>query len=525
MKKQTDWWRDAVIYQIYPRSFADGDGDGTGDLKGARTRLPHLASLGVDAVWLSPFYASPQADGGYDVADYRAIDPMYGDLADAAALISEAHALGLRVIVDLVPNHSSERHEWFQRALAGDPAARERYHFRPGRGPGGSEPPNDWESIFGGPAWTRTKNPDGTHGDWYLHLFAPEQPDFNWDSPAVHDEFRSVLRFWLDLGVDGFRVDVAHGLVKPAGLPDVGASRQLRLLGSEPLPFFDQDGVHEIYRSWRRVLDAYPGARIGVAEAWTPSAARTALYVRPDELHQAFNFHYLNTAWDAAALREVIDESLDSLRAVGAPSTWVLSNHDVVRHRTRLGGGLPRARAASLLMLALPGSAYLYQGEELGLPEVAGIPDEARQDPSFFRDTGQDGLRDGCRVPLPWARGGPSFGFGTGGSWLPQPPEWGGLSVAAQTGDPDSTLELYRTALRTRRTTLAGPTATDTLDWLEAPDGVLAFRRGGFVCTANTRETAVRLPARPGELLLASGPCDGGAELPGDTTAWWSVRG
>jgi alpha-glucosidase len=521
--RAAEWWRDAVIYQIYPRSFADGNGDGMGDLKGARARLPYLRELGVDAVWLSPFYASPQADAGYDVADYRAIDPMFGTLHDADALIRDAHALGLRVIVDVVPNHSSDRHEWFRRAQAGDPAARERYHFRPGRGPSGDEPPNDWESIFGGPAWTRT--PDGDR-HWYLHLFAPEQPDFNWEHPAVQDEFRSVLRFWLDMGVDGFRIDVAHGLVKAAGLPDMGDTGQLRLLGTAALPFFDQDGVHEIYRSWRRVLDEYPGQRIGVAEAWTPNAERTALYVREDELHQAFNFHYLNTGWDAPALRAAIDESLGSLGAVGAPATWVLSNHDVVRHRTRLGGGHARGRAASLLMLALPGSAYVYQGEELGLPEVRELPDEVRQDPAFFREAdaaGQDGLRDGCRVPLPWEEQGSSYGFGSGGSWLPQPAGWGALSVAAQTGDPDSTLELYRTALRLRRTR---PELGDgeELEWLPAPDGVLAFRRGGFVCAANTGSEPAALGFPVGELLLASGPFEEGAPLPGDTTAWW-VRG
>ncbi|MFE9337350.1 glycoside hydrolase family 13 protein [Streptomyces sp. NPDC007063] len=523
------WWRDAVIYQVYPRSFADGDGDGMGDLPGVRQRLPHLAALGVDAVWLSPFYASPQADAGYDVADYRAIDPMFGTLHDADALIRDAHALGLRVIIDIVPNHSSDRHEWFTRALAGDPAARERYHFRAGRGERGELPPNDWESVFGGPAWSRVPDEPGL---WYLHLFAPEQPDFDWEHPAVRDEFRSVLRFWLDLGVDGFRVDVAHGLVKAAGLPDMGSGEQLRLLGTAELPFFDQDGVHEIYRSWRQVLDEYPGERIGVAEAWAPSAERTALYVRADELHQAFNFHYLGTDWDAPALREVIDASLTSLGAVGAPATWVLSNHDVVRHRTRLGGGAPRARAASLLMLALPGSAYVYQGEELGLPEVTELPDEARQDPSFFRDNGQDGLRDGCRVPLPWAEertadGGTSFGFGGGSSWLPQPPEWGALSVAAQTGDPDSTLELYRTALRLRR---ERPELGDgePLEWLTAPEGVLAFRRGAFVCAANTGPEPAALDFRTGALLLASGPLpaaeSGRTVLPGDTTAWWAER-
>ena len=537
-----DWWRDAVIYQVYPRSFADSDGDGMGDLEGVRSRLPYLRDLGVDAVWLSPFYASPQADAGYDVADYRAIDPMFGTLLDADALIRDAHDLGLRIIVDLVPNHSSDAHEWFKRALKEGPGSplRDRYHFRPGKGADGELPPNDWESIFGGPAWTRTRNPDGTPGDWYLHLFAPEQPDFNWENPAVADEFRSILRFWLDMGVDGFRIDVAHGLVKAAGLPDIGGSDQLKLLGNDVMPFFDQDGVHEIYRAWRTILDEYPGDRIAVAEAWTPTVERTANYVRPDELHQAFNFQYLGTQWDAAELRRVIDASLDAMRPVGAPATWVLSNHDVTRHATRFAGpaagtqireagdrelGLRRARAATLLMLALPGSAYLYQGEELGLPDVTDLPDEVRQDPAFGRTEGQDGFRDGCRVPIPWTAEGTSYGFGAGGSWLPQPAGWAGLSVEAQTGDPDSTLELYRSALAARREHPALG-AGDAVEWLDAPEGVLALRRpGGFVCTVNTTGAAVRIPA-PGRVLLASGAvdqADGETELPADSAVWWTV--
>ncbi|MFF4080180.1 glycoside hydrolase family 13 protein [Streptomyces sp. NPDC001777] len=539
---QTGWWQDAVIYQVYPRSFADGNGDGMGDLAGVRARLPYLQDLGVDAVWLSPFYASPQADAGYDVADYRDIDPMFGTLMDADGLIRDAHELGLRIIVDLVPNHSSDRHEWFRRALAEGPgsALRERYHFRPGKGENGELPPNDWESVFGGPAWTRTTDPDGTPGDWYLHLFAPEQPDFNWEHPAVADEFRSILRFWLDMGVDGFRVDVAHGLVKAEGLPDLGSRDQLRLLGNDVMPFFDQDGVHEIYRSWRTILDEYPGARILVAEAWTPTVERTANYVRPDEMHQAFNFQYLSTAWDAAELRKVIDSSLDAMRPVGAPTTWVLSNHDVTRHATRFANppglgtqirtpgdrelGLRRARAATLLMLALPGSAYIYQGEELGLPDVTDLPDEVRQDPSFFRAEGQDGFRDGCRVPIPWTRGGSSYGFGDGGSWLPQPDGWGELSVEAQTGVPGSTLELYRAAIAARREH-PGLGAGTSVEWEAAPEGVLVLARPGFVCTVNTTDRPVRVPVR-GTVLLSSAPVviDGDeAELPADTTVWWTV--
>ncbi|MGW2019132.1 glycoside hydrolase family 13 protein [Streptomyces sp. NPDC001927] len=531
------WWRDAVIYQVYVRSFADSDGDGIGDLRGVRERLPHIAELGADAVWLTPFYASPQADGGYDVADYRAVDPVFGDLADADDLVRAAHGLGLKVIVDIVPNHTSDRHPWFQQALAG--VGRDRYVFRPGRGPAGAEPPNDWESVFGGPAWTRVA--DGT---WYLHLFAPEQPDLNWKNAEVRTEFDSVLRFWLDLGVDGFRIDVAHGMVKAEGLPDIGHGQQAKLIGTQRLPFFDQDGVHEIHRGWRRLLESYGPDRIGVAEAWAPTPERLALYVRPDELHQAFNFQFLNCPWDAAALRSVVDESLRATASVGAPTTWVLSNHDVVRHPTRYGSPA-RGRAAALLMLALPGSAYVYQGEELGLPEVVDLPDELRQDPAFLRGDGQDGLRDGCRVPLPWTPEGPSYGFGPGGSWLPQPAEWSGLSVAAQAADPGSVLELYRRALRLRREHPALG-AGEAVEWLDGlPEGVLAFRRraegGEVLVTLNTtaREVPLPLTASP---LLSSTPLPGvpvfpspapeftaraahahNVRVPADSCVWWAI--
>ncbi|TXK42201.1 glycoside hydrolase family 13 protein [Nonomuraea sp. C10] len=500
----TRWWRDAVIYQVYVRSFADGNADGVGDLPGVRRRLPYLAELGVDAVWLTPFYPSPMADFGYDVADYRDVDPLFGTLADARAMIADAHALGLRVIVDVVPNHTSDRHPWFARALKGGPD-RERYIFRDGRGAHGGLPPNDWESIFGGPAWTRVGD-----GQWYLHLFAPEQPDLNWEHPEVHAEFADVLRFWLDLGVDGFRVDVAHGMVKAPGLPDVGRTGQVRMIGADVVPYFDQDGVHEIHRSWRRVLDSYPGERIGVAEAWAPTAERLARYVRSDELHQAFNFHFLNTPWQAGALREVIDESLATAGSVGAPSTWVLSNHDVKRPVTRYGS-LARARAAALLTLALPGSAYVYQGEELGLPEVLDLPEEVLRDPQRLRDP--DSGRDGCRVPVPWTRE-----TGWNDPWLPIPGTWAELSVEAQRDDPGSTLELYRQALRLRR---ARPELGDgALTWLDSPYGTLVFTRGdGFTCAVNLNDHEVELPVS-GDLLLASAPLAGGT-LPPDSAAWW----
>ncbi|OLR92139.1 glycoside hydrolase family 13 protein [Actinokineospora bangkokensis] len=518
-----DWWRDAVIYQVYVRSFADSNGDGVGDLPGITARLPHLADLGVDALWITPFYTSPMADGGYDVADYRDVDPTLGTLDDARELVAAAHGRGLKVIVDLVPNHTSSAHAWFQAALAAAPGSpeRERYIFRDG-----DAPPNDWESVFGGGAWTQV--PDG---QWYLHLFDPAQPDLDWANGEVRAEFLDVLRFWLDLGVDGFRVDVAHGMVKQAGLPDVGEAGQHKLLETRPMPFFDQDGVHDIYREWRKVLDGYDPARIAVAEAWAPTPERLARYVRPDELHQAFNFHFLATDWDPVAFREVIGKSLAAVESVGAPTTWVLSNHDVQRHTTRYGGGeqgLARARAAVMLMLALPGSVYLYQGEELGLEEVLDLPDEVLQDPMWERSGHTERGRDGCRVPIPWSAHGSALGFGPDGSrpWLPQPRGWAELSVQAQTGVAGSTLELYRGALGIRRGHPA--LGRGAVVWQESAPEVLHFS-----CTAGgrTAHCAVNLGAEParldaGAVLLASGPYgEDGSDLvlPSDTAVWWEA--
>ena len=418
-----EWWRSAVIYQVYPRSFADADGDGLGDLPGITSRLGHLARLGVDALWLSPFYTSPQHDAGYDVADYRRVDPRFGTLADADALLGKAHRLGLKVIVDLVPNHTSSEHAWFQSALTAAPGSpeRARYVFRDGKGERGELPPTNWRSVFGGQAWTRVTEADGTPGQWYLHLFDVTQPDLNWENEEVRLELESILRFWLDRGVDGFRVDVAHGLVKDQTFPDWGHRTDM-VSGDEesevgtagepesgepgPSPYWDQPGVHEIYRRWHRVLEEYDGDRCLVAEAWADGPEKIAAYTRPDEMQQAFNFDFLSTPWDARLLRDSITGGLEAADAVGAPCTWVLSNHDVVRATSRLGLartgkgpngigaddpqpdaelGLRRARAAALLMLALPGSAYLYQGEELGLPEHTALPDDLREDPAFFR--------------------------------------------------------------------------------------------------------------------------------------------
>jgi len=542
--RELEWWRTAVIYQIYPRSFADADGDGIGDLPGITARLDALAELGVDAIWLSPFMVSPQLDAGYDVADYCDVDPIFGTLADFDALCARAHELGIRVIVDIVPNHSSDQHAWFQQALAASPGdpARARYIFRDGRGTDGELPPNNWESVFGGPAWTRVTESDGTAGQWYLHLFDAGQPDFDWTNPEVREEFLRVLRFWLDRGADGFRIDVAHGLVKAEGLPDHtprpdGGS----MGGDEPeTPYWGQSGVHEIYREWRRLVDGYPGDRVLAAEAWLPTAEHTALWVRPDELHQAFNFPFLMASWDAAELREIIVESLRAYGAVGAPATWVLSNHDVVRHATRLAVdfpnpqgdglgprspavdarlGLRRARAATTLMLALPGSAYLYQGEELGLPEAVELPDEARQDPTWRRTGGARYGRDGCRVPLPWEAHAPAAGFAaSGASWLPQPSTWPAFARDTQRGVAGSTLELYRALLAERRARSLG---AGGIEWIDAGEHAIAFRNGTIGVTVNLGSEPIPLPS--GRIVLASGDIHGDV-LPPDTAVWWEAE-
>jgi alpha-glucosidase len=538
------WWRGAAIYELYVQSFADGDGDGIGDLAGARARLPHIAELGIDAIWFSPWYPSPRSDAGYDVADYRSIDPAFGTLADADALIAGGHAYGIRTIIDIVPNHCSDQHQWFRAALAAPPgsAERARFWFRPGRGAGGDLPPNNWRSIFGGPAWTRTTGPDGTPGEWYLHLFAPEQPDFNWANAEVRAEFEDILRFWFDRGADGIRIDSAALLTKDPGLPETGPG--------DPSPYSDRDDVHDIYRAWRAVADEYPG-RVLIGEIWLADAARLARYLRPDELHIVFNFPYLCCPWDAAQLRAVIDSTLEFHAAAGAPATWVLSNHDVDRHVSRYGRadtsfgldrrdhsqpvdlelGTRRARAAALLTMALPGSVYVYQGEELGLWEVEDIPDERRQDPIWHRTGGADPGRDGSRVPLPWAGLEPPFGFSPPGAtaqpWLPQPKEWRELTVEIETGEPDSMLELYRRALEIRRAEPAlgdgpGPGATaNTMTWLPTPDGVLAFSRSGVGCVANLSQHTVEVPAHTA-VLLASDPLADGL-LPPDTSVWLRI--
>jgi len=535
-----------VIYQVYIRSFADGDGDGIGDLAGIRARLPYLRTLGVDALWVTPFYPSPMADGGYDVADYRDIEPLFGTLGEADKLILEAHEHGLRLVVDIVPNHTSDQHAWFLAALAAAPGSpeRARYWFRDGKGPDGSQPPNDWQSTFGGPAWERV--PDG---QWYLHLFAPEQPDLNWDNPEVREEFLSVLRFWLDRGADGFRIDVAHGLVKDPALPDLGPATEdiLQPTTRTDHPFWDRDGVLEIYEEWRRVLDSYDGERMLVGEAWVSSPRRLARYVAPGRLHTSFNFDFVKAPWLADRLHAVIDSCLAACAEVGAPATWVLSNHDIVRHVTRYGRSQPgdgyrdeeemealepvdlalgrrRARAAALLMLALPGGAYVYQGEELGLEEVEDLPEELLQDPVWKRTNHQRRGRDGCRVPLPWSGSSPPFRFGPDGSsaaWLPAPGSWAALTAAAQDGDAASVLSLYREALALRRESPA--LGNGGMQWVESPAGTLVFtREPGFACAVNLDAEPLDVGALGlGEPVLCSGPLDPDGALPADTAAWF----
>ncbi|MFD7541404.1 glycoside hydrolase family 13 protein [Streptomyces sp. NPDC059819] len=513
-----DWWRSAAIYQVYVRSFADGDGDGTGDLAGVRAKLPYLAELGVDALWFTPWYLSPLADGGYDVADYRAIDPAFGTMAEAEKLIVEARGLGIRTIVDIVPNHLSDQHPWFRAALAAGPGSPERelFHFRPGRGEHGELPPNAWPSQFAGETWTRVED-----GEWYLHLFTPQQPDLNWAHPAVRREHEDVLRFWFERGVAGVRIDSAALLAKDPELPEF-------VEGTDRHPYIDRDELHDVYRSWRAVADEYGAVFVG--EVWLPDSERFARYLRPDELHTAFNFTFLTCPWDAARLRASIDDTLAEHAPVGAPATWVLCNHDVTRTVTRYGRtdtgfdfaakrfgtptdldlGTRRARAAALLSLALPGSVYLYQGEELGLPE-ADIPLDRIQDPMHFRSGGVDPGRDGCRVPLPWT----SEPWAT--PWLPQPGDWARYAADRQGGDPSSMLALYRRALLLRR---SQPGFGDGgLTWLEAPEGVLAFaREDGLCCVVNLAAEPVPLPAHRA-LLLASGPLADGL-LPQDTAVW-----
>ena len=530
------WWRSGVIYQIYPRSFADANGDGMGDLKGITNRLVDLQRLGIDAIWLSPFYNSPQKDAGYDVSDYVSVDPLFGTLEDFDEMVAEAHRLSLRVMIDLVPNHSSSEHEWFQKALKAAPGSKERsyYHFKAGKGENGELPPNNWQSMFGVSAWTRVED-----GQWYVHLFDSSQPDLNWENPVVREEFENILRFWLDRGVDGFRVDQPHAMAKAQGLPDhpyVEEAGAGFIEGRENPPMWFQDSVHQIFRDWRKILDSYPGDRAMCGEAYVLPLSFMALWVRPDEFHQTFNFRFLDAGWDREALVAAIDESFEAFDAVGAPSTWVLNNHDVLRHVSRFGGdygrttasdgvgpnnpqpnnvlGLQKARAATLFMLGLPGASYLYQGEELGLPDHTTLADEHRQDPTFARTQGQRVGRDGCRVPLPWEMGNASNGFNrTGNAWLPQPQSYAALARDQQQGKEGSTLTMYQQALKLRSDLKLGE---GSFDWVSKTDA-LRYQNGSLQIVHNFSSEPIKLT---GEVVLSSMPlAQDGSLLPNDT-AW-----
>jgi len=546
-RNNSEWWRSAVIYQIYPRSFADSNGDGMGDLPGITSRLDSLAALGIDAIWLSPYMRSPQKDAGYDVSDYRDVDPLFGTLADFDAMVARAHELEIRVLVDLVPNHTSDQHAWFQAALASEPGSPERafYHFKDGKGENGELPPNNWVSMFGGPAWTRTTNTDGKPGQWYVHLFDSSQPDLNWENPKVEEAFEDILRFWLDRGVDGFRVDQPHAMGKAPGLPDhpdVERAGAGFIEGEPSPPMWFQESVHPIFRKWRAILDSYPGDRAMCGEAYVLPLSFMALWVRPDEFNQTFNFRFLDSEWNPQILFNSINESFAAFDGVGAPSTWVLSNHDIIRHASRMGGltgrptasngigpndpqpdrelGLRRARAATLFTLALPGSMYLYQGEELGLPEHTTLEPQYRQDPTYARTNGERVGRDGCRVPLPWEAGvGAANGFNTTGkSWLPQPEIYAEYSRDRQEGVADSTLELYKHALKLRADLKLGE---GSFDWEPefVTDTSLGFRNGSILVIHNFGHEPIKLPS--GEVIASSlHGMTSGHDLVADQTVW-----
>ena len=543
-KPGSQWWRSGVIYQIYPRSFADSNGDGLGDLKGITSRLDSLSALGIDAIWLSPFYSSPQKDGGYDVSNYVDVDSIFGTLSDFDDLLEKAHGLGIRVMIDLVPNHSSDQHAWFQRALAAKPGSPERafYHFKDGLGENGELPPNNWVSMFGGPAWTRVTESDGKPGQWFVHLFDSSQPDFNWANPEVQLEFENILKFWLDRGVDGFRVDQPHAMAKAEGLPDHPYLKEAGagfIEGRENPPMWFQEEVHEIFRKWRKILEGYPGERAMCGEAYVYPLSLMAKWVRSDEFHQTFNFRFLDAGWDSKKLFDAINESFEAFDGVGAPSTWVLNNHDVIRHASRFGGdygratasdgigsgqpqpdpilGLQIAKGATLFMLGLPGASYLYQGEELGLPEHTTLEDKYRQDPTFARTNGARVGRDGCRIPLPWEPEGDSSGFSESGkSWLPQPASYKELARSIQEKNPESTLSFYKTALDLRKQLGLGE---GSFSWIAGHQGpeTLGYENSGVKVIYNFGAQPVDLSTF--EILLSSQPLSG-KQLATNQCAW-----
>lgn len=570
-----DWWKQAVVYQIYPRSFKDVNGDGLGDIAGVTEKMDYLKNLGIDAIWLSPFYPSDLADGGYDVIDYRNVDPRLGTMADFDAMAAAAHEAGIKVIVDIVPNHTSNKHKMFIEALAAGrgSAARDRYIFREGRGEHGELPPNDWQSLFGGPAWQQVDD-----GQWYLHMFAKEQPDLNWKNPDVHEEFKKTLRFWSDHGTDGFRIDVAHGLAKdldsvPLADMDPAAVQHVLPADGAFSPLWDRPEVHDIYREWRQVFNEYNPPRFAVGEAWVKAESQH-LYASTDELGQVFNFEFAEANWFADEFRTAIADGLRAAEEThGSTTTWVMNNHDVPRSPSRFGLpqvkdapyhqlahdwllrdgetyrenrelGTRRARAAALMELGLPGSAYVYQGEELGLFEVANIPWDRLEDPTPFntRRNFTDKGRDGCRVPMPWKAAdcgepaswspdfitGGTFGFGpeqgdSADAHLPQPAWFKDFAADVEADDNGSMLHLYRKLLQLRQTVLTA-TGDTSADLLDMGDTVVVYSRPAtegrrFLSVTNFGDEPIALPD-DAVAIANSVPLTDDGKLDSDASVW-----
>ena len=547
MSLSTDknWWRQAAIYQIYPRSFADTDGNGIGDLKGVTSRVPYLKSLSLDAVWLSPFYPSALADGGYDVDDYRNVDPKLGTLEDFDEMLATLHDAGIRVFVDIVPNHSSNLHQWFKDAIAAEPGSieRSRYIFRDGRGANGELPPTDWPSHFAPSAWTHESVWGGRHNQWYMHWFAPEQPDWNWDNPEVEADFLETLKFWADRGVDGFRIDVAHALKKDLSEP-LRMRNTLEYEDPQPLDgngiLMDRTELFEVYKSWRKLFNSYNPPRVAVAEA-NVHPSRMPLYASEETLGQTFDFRFIDADFSASVFKHCAQDSLALAKENNSSTTWTLGNHDQMRYATKQGLhpvvdrnewllsngtshpvdfeiGTNCSVAANAFILALPGSTYIYQGDELGLHEVADIPEDQIQDPIYLRNHKQAKGRDGARVPLPWTRNGTNFGFGEGGSHLPQPEWFGSYSVEAQEGQEQTPLEIFRKALKLRRELQCA----EEITWHKTTrSDVLHFSRpNGWNCITNFKGGKYPMPA--GEILLATQPVVNG-KIAAGSTVWFKA--
>ena len=557
------WWQDAVVYQIYPRSFADANNDGIGDLQGIISHLDHIASLNVDAIWMSPCFPSPQHDHGYDVADYFDINPDYGDLATFDLLVAEARKRGIRIMLDVVPNHCSIEHAWFKSAVAagkGSPL-RERFYFRDGRGENGELPPNNWQSIFGGAAWTRITEPDGNPGQWYLHVFDYSQPDMNWEHEDIKKQFDDMLTFWFDRGVEGFRVDAVAVVGKTPGLPDgpdFTGRDDLKVSELATLnPHFQhREEMRPYWARWRALMDRYeadhPGREIvTVSEAYTPEGPLQLLkYLTPDQFHSSFIFDLMLAPWIPSYVREAVENNYRVLAENGANFAWTLNNHDTHRSVTRYGRsiaddpssftgnnlvhrdapvdialGTRRNRAMIAFTAALPGTIYLYQGEETGLPEWLELPDNRREDPVFRRTNGEEKGRDGCRVPIPWTSDASSnYGFsaaaGADAPWLPQPEWWGDFAADAQENDPSSILALYRAVMGTRDQF----DPQDAIEWVLPDDPALvAFRRGGILVVMNMSRSDATVPSDVLGSAQAFLQTDGGngALVPANSTVWF----